>query len=103
VRSRLTVSFLAWLLLHPLPAVAQVSVNFWKMPWWSDPGIVLADIAEIKPAGPETEEIGQLAVASAPAPGKSKELSTVRVINSLRNRPEGRCRLAGQPEHCGSA
>ncbi|MBV5318854.1 MAG: flagellar basal body P-ring formation protein FlgA [Desulfobulbaceae bacterium] len=50
--------------------------------------IVLADIAVIKPTGSAADAIGQLPVAAAPAPGKTKQLSTVSVITSLRNRPE---------------
>jgi flagella basal body P-ring formation protein FlgA len=78
----------SWLLLNPLLAAAQISVHFKANATVAGPRIVLADIAVIKPAGAETTEIGQLPVASAPAPGKSKELYTVTVINSLRNRPE---------------
>lgn len=78
----------SWLLLNPLLAAAQISVHFKANAAVAGPRIVLADIAVIKPAGPEATEIGQLPVASAPAPGKSKELYTVTVINSLRNRPE---------------
>ena len=69
-------------------AAAQISVNFQANANVAGPKIVLADIAVIKPGGSEAEAIGQLPVAAAPAPGKKKELSTVSVITSLRNRPE---------------
>ncbi|MGD9949506.1 MAG: flagellar basal body P-ring formation chaperone FlgA [Desulfobulbus sp.] len=52
------------------------------------PRIVLGDIAKIRSAGDQTETIAQLPIASSPAPGKSKDLYTVSVINSLRNRKE---------------
>jgi len=77
-----------WLLLGPALAAAQVSVHFRANAVVTGPRIVLADIAVIHPTGDATEALGQLPVASAPAPGKSKELSVVTVINSLRNRPE---------------
>lgn len=75
-------------MLSPLQAVAQISVNFQANASVAGPRIVLGDIAVIKPAGAEAQAIAQLPVASAPAPGKAKELFTVSVINSLRNRPE---------------
>jgi len=73
---------------HPLHAAVQVSVSFQPQATVTGPRIVLADIAVIKPGGVAAEALGQLVVAAAPAPGKSKELYTVTVINSLRNRPE---------------
>ena len=79
---------LPWLLFDPLSAAGQISVHFKANAAVAGPRIVLADIAEITPASPEANEIGHLPVGSAPAPGKSKELSTVTVINSLRNRAE---------------
>lgn len=75
-------------LLLPVEAYAQLSVNFQANASVAGPRIVLGDIAVIKPAGEEAQAVAQLPVASAPAPGKSKELYTVSVINSLRNRPE---------------
>lgn len=69
-------------------ARAQTSVNFQAKASVTEARIVLGDIAVIKPAGPVAEAIAQLPVASAPAPGRSKQLSTVTVITSLRNRPE---------------
>ncbi|WP_319588669.1 flagellar basal body P-ring formation chaperone FlgA [uncultured Desulfobulbus sp.] len=84
----LPLSILTWFFIHPLMVAAQISVNFQTNVAVAGPKIVLADIAVIKPQGSEAEAIGQLPVAAAPAPGKSKELSTVSVINSLRNRPE---------------
>ncbi len=71
-----------------LEAVAQISVRFQANASVIGPRIVLADIATIQPAGSEAEKIGRLPVASAPAPGAAKELYTVSVITSLRNRPE---------------
>jgi flagellar basal body P-ring formation protein FlgA len=84
----LIISTLFWFTFNPLIAAAQISVNFQANAAVSSPKIVLADIAVIKPQGSEAEIIGQLPVAAAPAPGKSKELYTVSVINALRNRPE---------------
>jgi flagella basal body P-ring formation protein FlgA len=71
-----------------LEAVAQISVHFQANASVIGPRIVLADIATIQPSGSEAETIGQLPVASAPAPGAAKELYTVSIITSLRNRPE---------------
>jgi len=79
---------LPWLLLDPLVASAQISINFQAKAVVAGPRIVLADIAVITPGGSETEAIGRLPVAAAPAPGKTKEFYVVSVINSLRNRPE---------------
>jgi flagellar basal body P-ring formation protein FlgA len=73
---------------QPLFAAAQISVDFQPTAAVSGSRILLADIARIKPQGPETEALGQLPVAVAPSPGNSKELYVVSVINSLRNRPE---------------
>lgn len=69
-------------------ADAQISVNFQANASVTAAKIVLADIAVIKPTGSAADAIGQLPVAAAPAPGKTKQLSTVSVITSLRNRPE---------------
>jgi len=82
--------FFLFLFLFFLPweVCAQISVSFQANASVAGPRIVLGDIAVIKPAGEEAKVIGQLPVAAAPAPGKSKELYTVSVINSLRNRPE---------------
>jgi len=77
-----------WLLLSPLSATAQVTVHFKANAVVTGPKIVLADIAVIQPADSAAETLGQLPVAAAPAPGKSKEVHVVSVINSLRNRPE---------------
>jgi len=77
-----------WLLLSPLSAAAQVTVSFKANAVVTGPRIVLADIAIIQPPGSATEALGQLPVATAPAPGKAKELSIIPVINGLRNRPE---------------
>ena len=77
-----------WLILLPLTAAGQVTVRFKANAVVTGPKIVLADIAVIQPAGSATEPLGQLLVTAAPAPGKTKELSTGAVINILRNRPE---------------
>jgi len=77
-----------WLLCNPLSAAAQASVHFKERAEVSDQRIVLADIADIQPADSATEPLGQLPVGTAPAPGRTKELYVVTVINSLRNRPE---------------
>jgi len=74
--------------LQPLLAAAQIAVSFQAKATVTGPRIVLADIAVIKPAGSEAEAIGQLPIAASPAPGKTKELYTVTVINSLRSRSE---------------
>ncbi len=52
------------------------------------PRIVLGDIAKIQSAGEKTKILAQLPIASSPAPGKSKNLYVVSVINTLRNRKE---------------
>jgi flagella basal body P-ring formation protein FlgA len=78
---------MAWLTFAP-DALAQISVNFQANASVAEARIVLADIAVIKPAGSAADTIGKLPVAAAPAPGKTKQLSTVSVISSLRNRPE---------------
>ncbi len=75
------------MLLPPMVA-AQTAVHFQAKATVSGPKVTLADIAAITPAGQEATRIGLLPVASAPAPGKTKELSTVSVISALRNRPE---------------
>ena len=77
-----------WLLSAGLAIAAQVTVSFRSTAEITEPRIVLADIAVIKPAGDQADQIGQLVVAVAPPPGKSKELQTASVITSLRNRPE---------------
>ncbi|MDR2550748.1 MAG: flagellar basal body P-ring formation chaperone FlgA [Desulfobulbus sp.] len=77
-----------WLFCPPLSVAAQVSVHFKDHAEVSDQKIVLADIADIQPVGPTTEALGQLPIAAAPAPGRTKELYVVTVINGLRNRPE---------------
>lgn len=71
-----------------MEVMAQISVDFQANASVTGPRILLGDIAVIRPGGEETEPLAQLPVASAPAPGKSKELFTVSVITSLRNRPE---------------
>ncbi|MCL1980707.1 MAG: flagellar basal body P-ring formation chaperone FlgA [Proteobacteria bacterium] len=76
------------LFLSPLSVAAQVTVQFKANAVVTGPKIVLADIAIIQPPDSETETLGQLQVATAPAPGKTKELSVVTVINTLRNHPE---------------
>lgn len=75
-------------LIWPFQAVAQTAVNFQANATVNGPHILLGDIAHIQPAGEESAALAQLPVAAAPAPGKSKELYTVSVINGLRNRPE---------------
>jgi len=77
-----------WLLFNPLSAAAQVSVHFKARAEVSGQRIVLADIADIQPAGSATEALGQLPITSSPAPGRTKELYVTTVINGLRNRPE---------------
>jgi flagella basal body P-ring formation protein FlgA len=81
-------SLVVSLLVFPLAAAAQISVNFQAKASITAAKIVLADIAVIQPAGDEADKIGQLPVTAAPAPGTAKELTTVTVITSLRNRPE---------------
>ena len=72
-----------------MEASAQISVNFQATASVTGPKIVLADIAVIQPSGSKANAIGQLPVAiPSPPPGGAKELSTVSVITSLRNRPE---------------
>lgn len=78
----------AGLLLAASTLWAQIAVRFQPQAEVSDAKIVLADIATIVPRGPEAELIGKLPVAMSPVPGKTKELSTLSVIGSLRNRPE---------------
>jgi flagella basal body P-ring formation protein FlgA len=75
-------------LARPAALFAQLTVNFQPAVTITGSRIVLGDIAVIGPAGEEAEAIGQLPVAVSPAPGKTKELYTVSVINSLRNRQE---------------
>ncbi len=79
---------MSFLLTCSLEAAAQVSVNFQAEVSVTGARLILADIAVISPPGSEANSIGQLPVASAPAPGATKKLSTVSVITSLRNRPE---------------
>jgi len=81
-------TFLFVLLTFFSNADAQISVSFQANASVTAAKIVLADIAVIKPTGSAADAIGQLPVAAAPAPGKTKQLSTVSVITSLRNRPE---------------
>jgi flagella basal body P-ring formation protein FlgA len=81
-------TFLFVLLTFYSNADAQISVNFQANASVTAAKIVLADIAVIKPTGSAADAIGQLPVAAAPAPGKTKQLSTVSVITSLRNRSE---------------
>ena len=69
-------------------AAEQLAVSFQQDAEVSGSRIVLADIAKIWPVGREAEAVGQLPVAGSPAPGASKELSTVAVITNLRHRPE---------------
>lgn len=83
-----TLALLFVLLICAAEAGAQIAVSFRANATVTGPRIVLADIADIKAGGFDAEAIGQLPVAAAPAPGKSKKLSTVSVITSLRNRPE---------------
>lgn len=75
-------------LWQPSITAAQTSVNFQPTAAIADSRILLGDIAVIKPQNAETEALGQLPIAVAPAPGKTKELYVVQVINALRNRPE---------------
>jgi flagella basal body P-ring formation protein FlgA len=76
------------LLLLPGEVLGRPSVHFHERATVSGPRIVLGDIATIRPAGENADAIAQLPVASSPAPGKTKDLSTVSVINSLRHRSE---------------
>lgn len=76
------------LCLLPAEGLAKITVNFQPTASVAGPRIVLADIAEIRFAGEETEAIKQLPVGTAPAVGKSKELYTVSVIKGLQNRRE---------------
>jgi len=79
---------IVWFFCAGLSMAAQVTVSFHSTAEVVEPRVVLADIAVIKPAGDQANQIGQLVVAVAPPPGKSKELQTASVITSLRNRPE---------------
>jgi len=63
-------------------------VQFQAQATVTGPRIVLGDIAKIQPIGEQTQPLAQLPIASSPAPGKSKDLYVVSVINSLRNRRE---------------
>ncbi|MDD2465899.1 MAG: flagellar basal body P-ring formation chaperone FlgA [Desulfobulbus sp.] len=76
------------LVLLPCEALAQIAVQFQPRANVNGPRIVLGDIAKIRSGGDQTEIIAQLPIASSPAPGKSKDLYTVSVINALRNRKE---------------
>jgi flagella basal body P-ring formation protein FlgA len=76
------------LVLLPCEVLGRPAVHFNARAEVSGPRIVLGDIAAIRSAGENTEAIAQFPVASSPAPGKSKDLYTVSVINSLRNRAE---------------
>lgn len=49
---------------------------------------MLGDIAEIQSTGDKKQALAQLPIASSPAPGKTKDLYVVSVINALRNRKE---------------
>lgn len=81
--------FLFFCLLHTaVPAIARISVHFQTEAEVTGNRIVLADIAVIGPPGADADIIGALPVASAPPPGETKELHTVSVITSLRNRAE---------------
>lgn len=84
----LVVLLTALCLWQPQAAAAQIAVDFQPTAAVAGSRILLADIAAIKPQNAETEALGQLPVAVAPAPGKTKELYVVQVINALRNRPE---------------
>ena len=77
-----------WLFPVTAESAAQISVSFQAEATVTEAKIVLADIAVIQPEGNEATVIGKLPVASAPAPGGTKELYTVTVITSLRNRAE---------------
>ncbi len=79
---------LIWLCACSSAVAAQISVNFQASATVTDSRIVLADIAVIKPEGSKADAIGKLPVAAAPVPGATKELRTVSVITSLRNRAE---------------
>lgn len=76
------------LFFFPWEALAQISVRFLERATVTGPRIVLGDIAQIRSAGDQTETIANLPIASSPAPGKTKDLYTVSVINSLRNRKD---------------
>jgi flagella basal body P-ring formation protein FlgA len=69
-------------------AGTEIDVHFHAKASVAGPRIVLADIAKITPAGKKAETVGQLPVATAPPPGKTKELYVVPIITSMRNRPE---------------
>ncbi|MGE4560579.1 MAG: flagellar basal body P-ring formation chaperone FlgA [Desulfobulbus sp.] len=76
------------LFFFPWEALAQISVRFLEHATVTGPRIVLGDIAQVRFAGDQTETLASLPIASSPAPGQSKNLYTVSVINSLRNRKE---------------
>jgi flagella basal body P-ring formation protein FlgA len=84
----LSLPFLLFSLTLSPEAVARISVNFQAKVSVTGARLVLADIAVIEPSGTEADSIGQLPVGGAPIPGAGKELSTVSIITSLRNRPE---------------
>ncbi len=52
----------------------------------NSPRIVLGDIATIQGAGEQHDTLAQLPVGPSPAPGHSKDIYTVSVINSLQHR-----------------
>ena len=81
----LTVLWIAW---ATFSMAAPITVSFRSTAEVIESRIVLADIAVIQPAGDLSNQIGQLVVAVAPPPGKSKELQVASIMTSLRNRPE---------------
>jgi flagella basal body P-ring formation protein FlgA len=76
------------LFLLPGEVLGRPSVHFHDRAVVAGPRIMLGDIAAIRHAGENTEAIARLPVASSPPPGKTKDLYTVSVINSLRNQAE---------------
>lgn len=79
---------LSILFVFPCEALAKIAVQFQANATVTGSRIVLGDIATIRYGGELTQPLSQLPVASSPAPGKTKELYTPSVINSLRNRKE---------------
>ncbi len=50
--------------------------------------VTLANIAQIQPDDERTRGLRELVIASAPAPGQSKQLQAASIIAALRNHPE---------------
>ncbi|MGI6657741.1 MAG: flagellar basal body P-ring formation chaperone FlgA [Desulfobulbus sp.] len=82
LRLVLTITLLLW----PALTQAQTVVRFHGEVQVAGQDLVLADIAEIEPAN---DELAQLPVGPAPAPGKSKKFNTATLASSLQSRTRG--------------